>query len=753
MVLAAAWAGIASAADGGPAREEDVALFERSVRPVLVERCQSCHGGPPKAKGGRVKLRGGLDLTSLAGLLQGGDGGPAIVPGNAEESLLVRAVRYHDEPRMPPDRRLDDASIQALGEWIDRGAPWPGSDAGELPAPTAAEASADLDLEAARSHWAFRPVADPPVPEVRDASWPSSPVDRFVLAKLEEHGLPPAPPASRRALARRATFDLIGLPPTPDEVHAFESDPAPDAVAFAHLVDRLLASPQYGERWGRFWLDLARYADTAGETADYPVPEAYHYRDYVIDAFNADLPYGRFLAEQVAGDLLAADGPPERARASVVATGFLAVSRRFGFDPQNYHHLTIEDTIDALGKSVLGLTIACARCHDHKFDPIRQADYYALYGVFASTRYPFPGGEETKRPRDFVPRPTDSGAVELLYAVAEGESPADAKIQRRGDPTNLGPEVRRGVPEVLGGRELPPIASGSGRRELAAWLVDPGNPLTYRVLVNRVWQRHFGRGIVATASNFGVKGTPPSHPELLDWLTSRFLEDGGSIKALHRRILLTSAYRSASTPASDAVREADPENAWLARFARRRLEAEEIRDALLAVSGGLDPTRGGAHPFPPVDQWGYTQHAPFLAVYPSERRSVYLMAQRLRRHPFLALFDGADPNSSTEARRATTVPTQALYFLNDPLVHHAAEGLADRLIATADGPKARVDRAFRLALGRPASEGEARALLEHLDACRSELAAVGEPPEAVELQAWASVARVLFGSNEFVHVD
>ncbi|OJW16805.1 MAG: hypothetical protein BGO49_15955 [Planctomycetales bacterium 71-10] len=740
----AAWL-LATSACAAPPDGEAEELFEKSVRPLLVGRCLSCHGGP--AKEGKAKVRGGLDLSSRAKILEGGDGGPAVVPGDVEGSLLVRAVRYHDEPRMPPDKRLDEAEIGALSRWIEQGAPWPGSASESAEAVPKTSASSSIDLDEGRSHWSFRPVVDPPVPEVRDASWPASPVDRFVLARLEEAGLSPARPASPRALIRRVTFDLIGLPPSPEDVDAFEADPSPEA--YAKLVDRLLASPQYGERWGRRWLDLVRYADTAGETADYPVPEARHYRDYVIAAFNADLPYDRFLKEQVAGDLIAAEGPPERARAAVIGTGFLAISRRFGFDPQNYHHLTIEDTIDALGKSVLGLTIACARCHDHKFDPVASKDYYALYGVFASTRYPFPGGEETKRPKDFVTLPEGpDGPALLAYAVAESPAPADARIQRRGDPTTLGPAAPRGIPEVFGKVSIP---AGSGRRELAAWLASPDNPLTARVIVNRIWRYHFGRGIVATASNFGIKGTPPSHPELLDWLASRFVADGWSTKAMHRRILMSSTYRQ-SCEADAAKAEADPDVAKVSRFARRRLDAEEIRDALLAVSGGLDPTPAPAHPFPPVDQWGFTQHTPFLAVYPSDRRSVYLMTQRIRRHPFLGLFDGPDPNSSTGGRNVSTVPTQALYFLNDPLVHQAAEGLAARLEAI-DDPAARVDRAFRLALGRPATAAEVDAMRQHVESARADLAGEPDPPEPLDRRAWASLARVLFGSNEFLYVD
>jgi hypothetical protein len=777
-----------------PSRAEAEDFFEKSVRPILAERCLSCHGGPAKTAKRKGKIRGGLDLSSRAKILEGGDSGPAIVPGNVEDSLLVRAIRYHDEPRMPPDRRLGDAEIRSLSRWIEQGAPWPGTDdarpdAAALGAglPTPPKPPAVRDPAAGRSHWSFRPVIDPAVPEVEDRAWPASPVDRFVLSKLESHGLKPAPPAGRQTLIRRASFDLTGLPPTPEAVEAFVRDPSPDA--FARVVDRLLDSPHYGERWGRHWLDLVRYADTAGETADYPIPEARHYRDYVVDAFNADLPYDRFIQEQVAGDLIAADrSNPDRARASIVATGFLAIARRFGFDSENYHHLTIDDTIDALGKSILGLTIACARCHDHKFDPIPAADYYALYGIFASTRYAFPGSEEKKRPRDFVTIPAiGSNRADLVYAVAESEHPADAKIQRRGDPTNLGPVVRRGMPGVLGGYDLPPIRSGSGRRELAAWLTDPANPLTYRVVVNRLWQHHFGRGIVATASNFGIKGALPSHPELLDWLASRFIDDGFSIKAMHRRILLSATYqqrgsptgvsdpqepRGSDTPVGPEARRGspdpaetddrgspsgeknvDPDNIWLSHFNRRRLDAESIRDAILFVSGDLDKSRGGAHPFPPVEQWGFTQHKPFLAVYPTDRRSIYLMTQRIRRHPFLALFDGSDPNASTEARGATTVPTQSLFFLNDPLVHRAADDLAGRLIAASPDPARRIDLAFRLALGRPPSASEVEQAREHLDQCRADLVEDGEPAATVDHLAWASFARILFGTNEFIYVD
>jgi hypothetical protein len=742
--------------DAGPAGQVGLEFFEKSVRPVLVERCWTCHGGPaPKGKG-KSKSKGGLNLTTRAGLLAGGDSGPSAVAGNPEDSLIIRAVRYHDEPRMPPEKRLGEVEIRDLTRWVELGLPWPsagrtGPPGGAVATPVASP-PAPPSGDRGRNHWAFRRVADPAVPAVRDTAWPLAPIDRFVLAAMERHGLAPAPAADRRTLIRRVTFDLIGLPPTPGEVEAFLADDHPEA--FARVVDRLLASPHYGERWGRHWLDLARYADTAGETGDYPVPEAYLYRNYVIDAFNADLPYDQFLREQVAGDLLEG-GDPARRDAGIIATGFLAVARRFGFDPQNYHHLTIEDTIDTLGKAVLGLTVACGRCHDHKFDPISSEEYYALYGIFASTRYPFPGAEETKRPRDYVPLSTRDGGAKrrLAYAMAESDHPTNARLQRRGDPKNLGAEVPRRFLAVLGGRDRPVVTAGSGRRELADWLTDPrSNPLTARVLVNRVWQHDLGRGIVATPSDFGTRGQPPSHPELLDWLARRFVADGWSIKALHRRILLSRTYQMASVDGGGDESK-DPENVWLSHFNRQRLDAECLRDAILSLGGDLEIGPGGPHPFPPVEKWNFTQHAPFQAVYETRRRSVYLMTQRIRRHPFLALFDGPDPNSSTAGRNVTTVPTQALFFLNNSLVHRQSERFAGRLLVDEPDERRRADLAYRRALGRPATDTECDQAIAYLADCRAELARDGVTDSLTTVRAWASLVRTMFASNEFLFVD
>jgi hypothetical protein len=726
----------AGAAAGG------MEFFEKEVRPLLVKHCYRCHGGQ--------KVKGELRLSSRADLLRGGSNGPAIVPGKPEASLLIRALRYRDSPRMPPKGKLPERDIAVFTRWVALGLPWPQTDTTRSPV-------GRFEITAAqRRFWSFQPVKKPPIPAVKDRAWPLTPIDHFVLAKLEEKGFKPAPPANRQTLIRRVTFDLIGLPPTPAEVEAFLADPSPRA--YAKVVERLLASPHHGEQWGRHWLDLVHYADTAGETADYPVPEAHRYRDYVIASFNADKPYDQFVREQIAGDLLAVHAPPAKYAELVTATGFLAGARRFGFDPQNYHHLTIEDTIDTLGKSVLGLTLACARCHNHKFDPIATADYYGLYGILDSTRYPFPGSEENKRPHDFVslaPPGSRQPNADKAYAVVEGK-PHNARLHRRGDPHNLGAEVPRHFPLILGGQALPAGMTGSGRLQLAEWLTSPSNPLTARVMVNRIWQHHFGEGLVRTPSNFGKQGQPPTHPELLDYLASSFVENGWSMKALHRQIVLSRTYQmSARVPAPSASRDPqilDPGNRWLWHHERRRLEAEAVRDALLAVSGTLDRTPAGPHPFPPAARWGFTQHNPFQAVYDTRRRSVYLMTQRIRRHPFLALFDGPDPNSSTAQRSITTVPTQALFFLNNPFVHEQANRFAGRLLRATNDEDRRIDLAHRLAFGRPASAAELReskAFLRRVE----QVAQTAGPPAAQQQAAWAALARVLFADNEFLYVD
>ncbi|SIO59037.1 Planctomycete cytochrome C [Singulisphaera sp. GP187] len=769
MKLGLAWLAtilVETVAMAAPPDGPGEAFFEQKVRPILVASCAKCHGAK--------KQESGLRLDARAALIQGGDNGPAVVPGDPAKSLLIQAVNHEGDLAMPPGRKLSDEQIGVLKQWVERGMPWPGGDT-----PVAIRSSAITDED--RRFWSFQPVAaKPAVPTTADRAWPRTEIDAFILARLETEGLKPAAPADRRTLIRRASFDLIGLPPTPAEVAAFVADPAPDA--FARVVDRLLASPRYGERWGRHWLDVVRYADTAGETADFPVREAHLYRDYVIDAFNRDTPYDQFVREQVAGDLIAATDPARHAKL-VTATGFIATSRRFGFDPQNYQHLTIQDTIDTVGQTVLGLSLGCARCHDHKFDPISAADYYALYGIFDSTRYAFPGSEEKNRPRDLVPlvppveaaakqksydetlarltaeikesdarRATaeqartalqQAGPFPMAYGVTEG-SPHDARVQKRGEPTMPGEEVPRRFLQILGGDRVPP-GSGSGRLALADWLTRPTNPLTPRVMVNRVWQHHFGRGLVATENDFGRRGLAPTHPELLDDLARRFINGGWSVKSLHRLIMLSSVYQSAGAGDSAADR--------LARFPRRRLDAEEIRDAMLFTAGTLDTSPAGPHPFPPVESWGFTQHSPFAAVYPSNRRSVYLMTQRLKRHPYLALFDGPDPNSSTPHRSATTVPTQALFFMNDPFVHEQAAALARRLLTAEPDDRARLRLAFETTLSRPPSADDESDALGFLAAERNDLASSGVAPPEADVLAWSALARTLYSRNEFLFID
>lgn len=792
-----------------PAAQEDAApegmeFFEKKIRPVLAERCYSCHS----AQAGKVK--GGLHIDTREGLLRGGHLGPAVVPGHPEKSVLLLAIKHADpDLKMPPKTKLPPEIVRDFETWIARGAPDPRhADAG------AAARKGAIDWEEGRRFWSFRPLADPPAPAVRDRSWPESPIDHFILAKLEKKGLRPAPDADKRTLLRRATFDLTGLPPTPEEMEVFLADDAPDA--FAKVVERLLASPHYGERWGRHWLDVVRYADTAGDNSDFPIPQMYRYRNWVIRAFNEDKSYGHFIREQLAGDLLPWKTWDER-NEKVVATGYLAQARRFGSRVDDYPwHLTIEDTIDNLGRTFLGLTINCARCHDHKFDPISQEDYYGLYGILAGTRYPWPGIELQQYQRDLVPLappevvetalrareerrkaledelkrleaekkavdralaeaaiPSDGeaarareraeelgrsiGAVrrerdlvpktplpfETAYAVSEGPPVGSARVHLKGDPARLGAEVPRRFLTVFGAPRVPDGQKGSGRLHLAEWLADPSNALAARVVVNRIWNYHFGRGIVPTPSDFGKQGKPPTHPELLDWLARRFLEDGGSFKAMHRRILLSRTYRMSGddVPANLAV---DPANELFWRYPRRRLEAEAIRDAMLAVSGGLDRTPGGPHPFPPPTEWGFTEHKPFIAVYESPRRSVYLMTQRLQRHPFFGLFDGADPSASTAHRGISTTPLQALWFFNDPFVHEQAQLLAARLRSEAGDAEARLERAYLLCFGRPPDSEERQAARSYLEEAARTFGG--------EAAAWESFARVLLRSSEFIYI-
>lgn len=948
---------------------DDDAFFESNVRPLLVKHCYECHSG--------TKTMGGLSLDTRAGWQKGGESGPAIVPGKPGDSLLVEAVNYGSLEMPPPDKggKLTDDEIDRLTKWVAMGAHDPRVAAPKL---------GGMKLADAKSWWAFQPL-----PKAEELPTPAK-IDAFILRELKAHDVEPESIADKRTLIRRTTYDLTGLPPTPTEVEAFVADQSPDA--FTNVVERLLASPQYGVQWGRHWLDVVRYADTAGENTDRPLPHAWRYRNWVFAAFNRDMRYDDFVRWQLAGDILCAGGDQTQRGEGIIATGYLAIARRFGHDIDKDIHLMHEDVIDNLGKNFLGLTTGCARCHDHKYDPITAADYYALSGIFSSTRFAFPGCEPIGQPRDLVPLLPQAGVDALMkpwqarIAVAEAEkqqriesiaaesktisvlaketthtlssshinegvsvsfaegarqslqhinvrkgeilqltvspnaghggdstlvewtitetagaqrkwsvgdfiqiltqenpqngkdggnwcflevtdgpkflneksdsingnlalkkwsigsepsvfvntadqpvmvwtelaaesffvhpganrpvavawispldgqvsiagrvadvhpagldgvafqldhiaasdigpsltrigtasmaragetepppvipvayavvesTPANARVQLGGDPEKLGDEVPRRWLSVFGGDSVPEDA-GSGRRELGDWIAN--HPLAARVMVNRIWQWHFGHGLVRSPNDFGSRGETPTHPELLDWLASQFVASGYSLKAMHRLIIGTAAYQRRSVSPT----ETDPDNRLLAHFNRRRLNAEEIRDSLLVASGQLDPTAAEAHPFPPESTWTFSQHTPFNAVYDTTKRSAYLMVQRQRRHPFLALFDGADPNASTPERQMTTVPTQALYFLNDPFFHASAAALATRLMKLTDD-HARTTEIYRTLFQRPPSSAEQDRVK----------AFVASYPGSQD-EKWAAQTRVLLASNEFLHLD
>ena len=744
-----------------------VDFFEQKIRPVLVAQCYRCHGPDKRSSGLRVDSR--------EMLLKGGDHGPAVVPNNLNESLLLRAIKRTDADlsKMPPDKPLDASVIADFETWIREGCHWP-------------DTPATRKAFAAQRHWAYVPIQNV-APETLDNPWSLHPVDRFVESAWRRHRLAPVSQADAKTLIRRLSLDLIGLPPAPDDVARFERNYQGDRThqddVFAREIDRLLESPRYGERWGRHWMDVVRYADTAGDNADYPIPEVIQYRDYIIDAFNRDKPFDQFVREQIAGDLMPDPNSLETTTERIKATGFLALSRRYATAPYELWHLTLEDTIDTVGKAFLGLTMKCARCHDHKFDPITTNDYYALYGIFDSTQFPWAGAEEfqsKKLPRmHFAPllakdqavatleshqslvkdlEPTRSPNwrsrfhglpeadqhanqsrdqkhlsgnisiahrrgypidVEAAYAVRDG-NPHDVAVQVAGDPGKPGPIVSRGAIAFLSSSPLQIPAESSGRLQLAEWIASPQNPLTARVIVNRLWQHHFGRGIVATSSNFGVSGSLPSHPELLDYLAAQLIKNDWSLKSIHRLILTSRTWRLSSS-VDESMSAIDTGNEYLWRQNRRRLDAETIRDAFLAVSGLLDLSRPGPHPFPPIDKWNWTQHKQFQPQYESNHRSVYLMTQRLVRHPFLSLFDGPDTNTTTDVRTSATVPTQALYLLNSPEMATIADSFSSRLFLKSDDDREKIARAFELCLSRSATDDDVKRGIEYLERVKARL--------------------------------
>ena len=977
---------VAGASELDPA---DLEFFESKIRPILAERCYECHGGDPK------KIRGGLVLLDAEGLRAGGDSGAVIVPGSPEDSLLIEALHYEGLTQMPPDGKLPQQVIADFELWIRRGAPDPRTGV-ERTAIAASRPAESFDYTAGREHWAYRRIADPAPPEVENRAWIARPLDRFILARLEEKGLAPVAAADKRTLLRRATFDLIGLAPSEAEIEDFLADQGPDA--FARVVDRLLASPHYGERWGRHWLDIARYADSNGLDENIAFRNAFRYRDYVVDSFNRDKPFDRFVHEQIAGDLMTAETDAQRFE-QITATGFLMLGPKV-LAEQDVDKMLIDivdEQVNTVGRAFLGLPIGCARCHDHKFDPIPTADYYSLAGILRSTETmsDAAGMRWLERPlapeealaryeaaqklvaeaqekvdevvsehNDALRRPRRAALAEYLLAVeeaypswnedeakqqaaqqmiarvagdrgleapvverwvrafyryregppVEGDAPSPSAVfviwnayaaatpdryeqvteelramiasekvltapltrglvrgpapktleevawryaslfatieiaweehlMRLGlkDEDELAPsdfmlpreqeelrwlvyggyfcilcldqdeeeklyppealerlaelrvEVERleeasppvppyamavdeaevvDLPVHIRGSHLnlaekpeprgflkvtdhlvppPPVgADASGRLELARWITHPEHPLTARVIVNRVWRWHFGRGIVATPSNFGAIGSAPTHPELLDWLARRFVEGGWSLKKLHRDIMLSSTYRL-STDYDAANAAVDEENLLLWRMNRRRLEIEPIRDALLQLAGRLDLTVGGrVEEYDPKGYvFGESGNSGNTDVYVAPRRSIYMPVVRTAIYRIFAGFDFGDASDSVGNRSATVVPRQALVMMNSPLVEEAALGFAQQLLEIEDASASeRIDTAFLRAYGRPASTAEIADSVAFLDEMRSRA-----PADEAETYAWTRLCHVILSASEFIYIN
>ncbi len=979
-----AWLGLATVAVAdGPVDPAAVEFFEKRVRPILVERCVGCHG-PEKAKGD-------LRLDSRAGAIAGGATGPAVEPGDADASPLVEAIRYEGDVRMPPKSKLAQEEIDVLTQWVAKGAPWGPEPEKAAAAPVKGALDGSPEFARRAAFWSFQPIRAVEPPAV-DGDWSRGAIDRFLLSALRAKGLEPAPEAERRTLIRRLAFDLTGLPPTPAEVAAFLADDAPDA--YERLVDRLLASPAYGERWARHWLDLVRFAETSGHEFDYDILNAWRYRDYVVRALNDDLPYDQFIVEHLAGDLLPEPrrNPLDGSNESIQGTGFfwLGEGVHSPLDVRDEGVRRVDNQIDVMSKTFLGLTVSCARCHDHKFDPISTRDYYALAGFLRSTRIqqafvdsdvriapivadlearkaalasllaeaaprlpeprrseveallrrpepaawaapagrPAPEDLSTWRstgdafaarpetpfriePSRLVAAPAGSlgsglvsdrlqgvvrsptftiagrrlhvlaggtggrlnlvidgfekirgpiydgltvpvnhpqaphwitldvttwvghraflevcdgasadfggataepvdgrGRVDVLavrasddpappaievpaevavdaaalvrdleavdsplaervatalaeYREVESRIPApalapaaidgdgeDEFVMLRGSPRTLGEAAPRKLLAVLGGGGPSPGAVGSGRLELARAMVDPeADPLIARVIVNRLWQHHFGVGLVRSADDFGAMGQAPSHPELLDWLASEFVRRGWSLKAMHRLMVESSAYRMAARATPEADR-ADPTNALLHRANVRRLEAEAVRDALLAVSGRLDRRAGGpsvpSYLSPFMDGRGRPKESGPLDG--DGRRSLYLQVRRNFLNPLFLVFDAPVPASTMGRRHASNVPAQALALLNDPLVIQLAETWAARSLADDATDAAQVGRLYQEAFARPPTAEEVGRCVAYLEARRS-------AGPADEKAAWADLAHALFNVKEFVYVD
>jgi len=750
----------------------EIEFFEKRVRPILASRCYECHS---TAKG---KKQGGLLLDDRIAIVAGGDSGPAATSGEPDKSLLIEAVRYDPAGfQMPPTGKLPAAEIETLAEWVKRG----------LPHPTAAAAKTatkQIDLVAGRQHWAFQPLREQPLPV---GLVQGNRIDSFLDGKRSQYGLKTSPPADARTLFRRASFDLLGLPPAEPELKQLP-DGVPFEIQYEEYLDRLLASPHYGERWGRYWLDLARYADVL-ESWREGEGQPWRYRDWVVQALNRDVPYDLFVQQQLAADLLPDSQPTDYA-----ALGFLGLSPSYWKELKLDHQVIKqvvaeewEEKLDALGSTFLGLTIACARCHDHKFDPITTHDYYALAGVLASVREadrPLLPPEQAApalaarakakaleakiKPLAAKSKPTDEERSELtklqteltaikqtphfdlaiacgmvdaaLHVLPSGKNATrldykageaqDVALHIRGNPARTAAVVPRRFLSVLSTDSSQPFRQGSGRLELARALVNEGGSLAARVIVNRVWKHHFGRGIVETPSNFGLQGAPPSHPELLEDLAARFVAQGWSLKWLHREIMTSAAYQQSSRrdPEQFAI---DPENQWLWRMTPRRLDVESWRDSLLMVAGELDESVGG----PPIE----------LSQMTNRRRTVYGLVKRRELSELLRLFDFPDPVASAAQREPTITPLQQLFVLNSPFFETQSRLLVEKVAAATPTEAERLQLVHGRLFQRTATKAEIELGSQFLQQLRGGGVAAGE--------AWRQYLHVLLASNEFLFVD
>jgi hypothetical protein len=752
LMLAAVALTMAPHLSAQPADRKGIEFFETKIRPVLIAHCYKCHS--EEARKNR-RLKADFLLDTKMGLLKGGVTGPALIPGKPNESLLLKALRHEGDLQMPRSGKLPAAVVSDFETWIKDGAPDPRDGKQSV------SSAADINWDKAQKYWAFQTPVKHPLPKVKKTAWPKRDIDHFILAELEKRALKPVGLASKRDLIRRATFDLIGLPPTPEEIDAFLKDDSPDA--FAKVVDRLLASPHHGERWGRYWLDVARYAEDKALAFVTPRPHAYRYRDWVVQALNSDMPYDRFLRLQLAGDLLNDPGPDHFVK--LAGLGFQGLG-------QEYHRGSVaaqviadelDDRVDTLTRGLLGLTVACARCHDHKYDPIPTRDYYSLAAAYNGSNLtvaPLADAQSVDRFRTWEKKLKEAEAK--LKKLQKEKTPTEAGKQERASLQAELDRLRKDAPPPLPlahivsgggtamrvlirgnverlGEPAPPgflrvlsrDSNGSGkfsRLELANAIADPMNPLTARVIVNRVWHYHFGRGIVGTTSNFGKLGDRPTHPELLDTLAVRFMEAGWSLRWLHREIMLSTAYQLASSK-EPTNGQRDPENLYVWRYGPRRLDFEAWRDAWLAVAGRLDPKRGG----PSIE----------LNQPDNMRRTLYAKVSRLEPNKLMVLFDFPDANVTSDHRSVTTVPQQQLFVLNSDFTIETGKAFARRLEKAAPKEEDRIALAFRLAYGREPGRAEMRASVDFVRGAET----------TDRLTPWEQFAQAILASNEFLWVD